>query len=275
MNNLIVPKKEYEHKQKTMQRCSIEIYEKSADYDTSKVFENIKNYCDEHGAKYVSMFHDKDFFTENTFNSRKELIGVAGEKKSNHFHVLVSFKNQTGINDFALAIGIEDRWIKILKHESDFDNMIVYLTHVKYDETKKAHYSPSLFDSNILDYCMFIYDHAVKDIESSKNNIITFVQNEIINKTKKKIKLNKVLAEVLNAGYELNEYNKYYRVIKDLIAEKNLEFSMVDDNKAIKAHLRMVQDELTKEHNNSEAWAMENMRLRGISVDEKKGKIFD
>ena len=163
--------------QKTMQYCSIELYVETESYNFNEVFERIKQYCADNGSQYVAMLHDSDYYSENTFNDLHQLIGTKGQKKADHCHVLISFKYRVLLSDIAVKFGIEERWIKILKKSIDFDNMIVYLTHIKYDESVKHHYSPSLFDSNITDYCKFIYDNAVAAMESNQANICTSVSN--------------------------------------------------------------------------------------------------
>lgn len=216
---VVVPNKEYTQEQKTLKYCSIELYPDSKSYNFDKVYSNLKEYCNLHHTSYVSMFHDSDYYSENTFNSYKELIGVKGEKKKSHYHVLLSFANRVGLNDIALAFGIEDRWIKILKHDYDFDNMIVYLTHIKYDESVKHHYSPSLFDSNILDYCKFIYDHALKQLESESNNPVQYTMY-VLKGLSHKTRVTDIVSVLLDT-FDLNVINKYYRIIRDLVFEHN------------------------------------------------------
>jgi len=261
--------------QKTMQYCSIELYTETESYDFNKVFKRIKKYCEKNGSQYVAMLHDSDFYSENTFNDLHQLVGTKGQKKANHYHVLISFKYRVLLSDIAVKFGIEERWIKILKKSIDFDNMIVYLTHIKYDESVKHHYSPSLFDSNITDYCQFIYDHAISVIESNNVNICTSV-SDWLNTNIHRVKMNQVMAFVLK-DYDLNDYNKYYRIIKDLVIDHNQKMAMQDDNKAIREHLHLLQDKLHKAQINNDAWAKENMRLRGISVDDaiEKGSFWD
>lgn len=117
----------------TIQYCSIELYEVSDSYDCKQILSRIKESALPNKTSYVIAKHDKDVFTENTFNSYKELIGVKGEPKKPHYHVLIRLPYRMYRCDLALALGIEERWILKLKKESDFDNMIWYLTHEKYE----------------------------------------------------------------------------------------------------------------------------------------------
>lgn len=120
-------------KSPTIQYCSIELYEVSDSYDSKLVLQKIKTGALPNKTSYVIAKHDKDVFTENTFNSYKELIGVKGEPKKPHYHILLRLPYRMYRCDIANALGIEERWILKLKKESDFDNMIWYLTHEKYE----------------------------------------------------------------------------------------------------------------------------------------------
>lgn len=265
---VVVPNKEYDKEQKTMEYCSIEVYEVSESYDSEKVINNIKNYCASHNGRYAIMLHNKDYYSENTFDSNYRLIGRKGDKKANHYHCVISFKNRVYLNDIALKFGIEDRWIKILKHDYDFDNMIVYCTHVKYDPLVKEHYSPTLFDSNILDYCSYLYDHVVQMIESEDNNIIGYVI-EFFGHIKKKCSYESVFGAILQGNYSVSDYNKYYRVIKDLLIEHNQLFDAKIQEEKTTDMIQMLQGQLADVQHNLDVVLNENKKLRGIGEDKE------
>jgi len=267
---LNVPKKQYKNEQKTIKYCSIELYTETESYNFKKVFEKIKDYCNQNQASYVSMLHDSDYYTEDTFDHNLRLVGRKGQKKANHVHCLISFGKRVDLNGFANNIGIEERWIKILKHDYDFDNMIVYLTHVKYDESVKHHYSPTLFDSNILDYCNFIYDHAVAELESKEANIISFCRDVINENKDRRISLAQMLDCILTSDYEINEYNKYYRIIKDLVMEHNQQFQIETDVEKYKDQLQMLHGYIAELDHNIEVLNEINMELRGIAYKDSK-----
>ena len=120
-------------KSQTIQYCSIELYAVSDSYDCESIIQKIKSDCLPNKTAYVIAFHDKDVYTEDTFNSYKEIVGVKGQPKKPHYHVLLRLPYRMYKCDIALALGIEERWILKLKKESDFDNMIFYVTHEKYE----------------------------------------------------------------------------------------------------------------------------------------------
>lgn len=271
-NKLVVPKRDYKNEQKTIKYCSIELYTESASYSFEKVFGRIKNYCNLNQASYVSMLHDSDYYSEDTFDSNYHIIGRIGQKKANHVHCLVAFSKRVDLNGFANTIGIEERWIKILKHDYDFDNMIVYLTHIKYDPNVKHHYPPTLFDSNIFDYCNFIYDHAVAELEAKQSNIVYF-SSDVLNLNKdKKVTYEMMLNCVTSQEYDVNEYNKYYRVIKDLIEEHNRSIQLNMDANKYQDMIQILQGQIGELQHNLDVQIETNMELRGISIDNKKGR---
>lgn len=125
-------------KSPTIQYCSIELYKVSDSYDSESVLQSIKKDALPDKSAYVIAYHDRDVFTENTFNSYKQLIGVKGEPKKPHYHILVRLPYRMYRCDLAQKLGIEERWILKLKKESDFDNMIWYLTHEKYEDIQST-----------------------------------------------------------------------------------------------------------------------------------------
>ena len=125
--------KKNDTKPTTIKYCSIELYEVSDSYDSKQVIQNIKTYCMENKTSYVIAYHDLDVFTENAFNSHHELIAHEGDRKKPHYHILLSFPYRMYKSDIALKFGIDERWILKLKKESDFNNMIFYVTHEAYE----------------------------------------------------------------------------------------------------------------------------------------------
>lgn len=256
----------------TLQYCCLEIYEESADYGRSgqaiidQIIENEKK------CSYVIMKHDNDFFSENTFNSNHELIGTMGQKKKNHWHVILGFKYRVPLSDVANWLHLPDRFIQKLKGEKDFDNMIVYLTHIKYPEDKKTHYPIENIISNISEYCQFLYDSTLKILEENEMNVCSYVIS-YLSGINKKIDYSKLIID-LQLEYQINDILKYFRIIEKLVQEHNHKFDIVDENEAIKTRLHQVQHECNELQHNFEASCEENMRLRGIEIDNNE-RIFE
>lgn len=131
-------KKSNEPKSITLQYCSIELYQVSDSYDSEQVLQRIKTDCLPPKTAYVIALHDRDVYTEDTFNSYKELIGTKGQKKASHYHILLKLPYRMYRCDIANKLGIEERWILKLKKEQDFDNMIWYVTHEKYEDIQST-----------------------------------------------------------------------------------------------------------------------------------------
>ena len=256
----------------TFQYCMLEIYEKSDDYKgkTGKdIIELIKQSSDKF-YNYSIMFHDQDFYSENTFDKYKNLIGVKGQKKSNHYHVVLGFRYRVRLSDIALKFGIPDRFIQKLKKEIDYDNMLVYLTHIKYDDNVKHHYPIDDIDSNIYDYNLYLYDKALSEIEISSHNIVNETYSILQTHKSKRYKTMDIYQALILKGYGVNEFNKYYRVIKDMVIEHNLDLGQRDDAKATRMRLHQVQRQLDESRKNVEVLVEDNMRLRGIDIDTKE-----
>lgn len=257
----------------TLQYCALEIYEESEDYGRSgqSIIDQI--IANDKKCSYAIMKHDNDFFSENTFNYRKELIGTKGQKKKNHWHVIIGFPYRVSLSDVALWLNIPDRFITKLKGEKDFDNMLVYLTHIKYPEDQKTHYPMDLLISNITEYVQFLYDRALKEIEENQTNIVTYVIGYLID-VHHKIDYSKLITD-LQINYQINDVLKYLRIIEKLVQEHNHRYDMVDENAGIKAKLQAVQNDCVELQKNCDVLAEDNMRLRGMDIDEKKVSVFE
>lgn len=254
-------KEYYEDKPVTCKAVTIELYKVTDSYDSAKVLESIKEFCDRKKAQYTIMLHDQDVYKQDTYNNHV-LVGRKGQRKADHYHICIYLKNRLSINDLAIAFGIEDRWIKKLKKDVDFDNMIVYCTHIRYPEEDKHHYPVESFDTNIMDYCQYLYDLEIEKQEHQQNNVVVDFMN-YLKEDDYKVSYQKMI-NILLAEHDLNEINKYYRILDSLIREHNKEFDMIDENGAVKEMLHKVQDDLTRSLLNQDVLINENMKLRGI-----------
>lgn len=259
----------------TIKYCSLLLYEKSDSYGgrTGKdIIDEIVKLSEEMKFNYSYIFHDDDYFEEDTFDSNKNLIGVKGEKKDNHYHVVIGFRYRIVLSDFALKLHIEDRFIEKLKKEIDYDNMLIYLTHIR--SPNKHEYEFQSVHSNILDYNRYLYEKALEQLEDNKKNIINHCIDFIKSKKSKKIRYIDLYNYLVGMDIGINEYNKYYRIIKDLVIDHNQLIAIRDDNKAIRSRLKETQNLLTQAESNFKKSAEENMRLRGIDIEEEREEIF-
>lgn len=216
-------KKDYEKKESvTIQQCSIELYEVSDSYDCKSVLQKLKTYCEDVKAQYVIAFHNNDFYAENTFDDHKRLVGVKGTKKSNHYHCVIHFPYRIKLSDLAIRLGIDDRWIMIIKKESGFDEMIWYVTHEAYPIDIKAHYEYQLFDTNIMDYVEWLVQSRREKIEQGNKNIVhDFIK--ILDGYDKKISYQQFYQIFQGLEYGINDIKQYYQILKDIMISHNAE----------------------------------------------------
>lgn len=272
--------KEYEApKGLTLQYCTLEIYEASEDYKSGKgidIINKIKTLADEKKYSYSIIFHDNDFYTENTFDSYKRLIGTKGQKKANHYHVVIGFRYRVQLSDVAIWFDIPDKFIEKLKGEKDYDNLLTYLTHVKYDEKIKTHYSVDSIDSNIKDYCVFLYDQAVKSIEENQNNIINYLMETLSNYPKRISYAETIL--ILENEYNIGDILKYFRIIEKLVFEHNTEKQIADDVEKAIDYARAVEtrcsDQIIKEREATLNDLYDEVSVTGCKVTKHNDKEY-
>lgn len=216
-------KKDYEKKESvTIQQCSIELYEVSDSYDCKSVLQKLKTYCEDVKAQYVIAFHDNDFYSENTFDDHKRLVGLKGDKKANHYHCVIHLPYRIKLSDLAIRLGIEDRWIMIIKRESGFDEMIWYVTHEAYPSDIKTHYEYQSFDTNIMDYVEWLVNAKRTKLEQGNKNIVhDFI--EIVDGYDKKISYQQFYQIFQGLEYGINDVKQYYQMLKDIMMSHNAE----------------------------------------------------
>lgn len=223
---------------------TIELYPEDENYDCDKVLKAIVERCTELDCLYAYCLHDNDFFSENTFDSNKRLIGRKGQKKKNHYHVVIMFNYPTVIGDFMLSIGFSQiRFVKKLKKPLEVDNMILYLSHIKYPNKHQYHNNGDVtgyIESNRFDYCNYLHltyhpKSAIKyAIKLSQENTHRYIRKEDVF----------LACDEAEIGYD--DYLKAYRVVKDIIDEHNRELEIISPNLE-KAYVRQMSEMNKKE----------------------------
>lgn len=229
-----LPKKDNDLNGMTMQNCSIELYPNTESYDFADIMHNLNDYCTEHNCQYAIMHHDQDIYYQDTYSDRV-LIGRKGQPKADHYHYLIHFPHRMVLTDFADKIGIEPRWIKRLKKDQDFDNMLIYLTHIRYPEDEKHHYPVDDFNSNITDYIRYLYDLEIQKQEQVQNNIVNDTIEILKSDLDHKFSIERIIIDLETYDYQISDILKYYRIIKDLVYEHNIQIeslTIIDQAKA-------------------------------------------
>lgn len=129
--------------------------------------------------------HDKD--NKKMWNNYKMIYEL--KFTSNHAHFVIKFKKGKGkpLNEIALAIGVEENFIEKPKRgRYSYDNMLSYLTHIKYP--KKYQYSPdsvcTIAGKDYMEYFSerreaWMIGRAEKIIKDS-HNVINFLKVGIL-----------------------------------------------------------------------------------------------
>lgn len=231
-----LPEKDNSMNGMTLQNCSIELYPDTESYNFGEVMNNINFYCSQNDCQYAIMLHDQDYYSEDTYSNR-ELIGRKGQKKSDHYHYLIHFPHRVVLTTIADKFGIEPRWIKRLKKDQDFDNMLIYCTHIRYDDKIKHHYEPDNYNTNIMDYIRYLYDLELKKIDDVQKNIVNDTIT-ILKSEDHKYSVERLVLDLENLDYGINDILKYYRILKDLIVEHNQEIERMNiiENAKAKAY---------------------------------------
>ena len=210
-----IKKDEVEKSNKTV--CiALELYPDDTNYNYQEVLNKLVSECEKKGHTYAFIIHDKDVYTENTFDRNYRLLGHKGDTKKLHCHFLVLFKdgNPVDAGDFLLNIPIPSRFVKSVP-KSKIENMVLYLSHIKYRE--KHYYDYSLINTNNREYVDGLHQNYKPS--SAVNFVIAYIEN------KGYIRFSDVWTNALNlSGIQYADYMKSYSAIKDIINQHNNEY---------------------------------------------------
>ena len=191
---------------------TMEIYPEDSNYNAEEVLEKIETYCREHDCLYAYISHSKDIYQDNTFDAQKRLLGRKGEVKKAHIHVVVRFNYRTLIGDFCGSFNVPARFIKKLKNDKEIDNMLLYLSHIKYP--KKHQYDYKEIKTNRPEYVEYLH------LTYKPSSCIKFAINELDN-TKGRATVRDMYLNLDDAGMSYDDMLKSYHIWKDLIIEHN------------------------------------------------------
>lgn len=198
--------------------------------------------------KYALMLHDKDVADEET-----------GELKKPHVHVVIKYQGRrtiTSVQNEFKKIGVESRLVDTCNEYV----MLRYLCHV--DDKDKYQYPFSNIDTNDIKWVEKAYKEQMTAPEQL-NKLLDFidVENEktYISRTRlARFAINNNCYSALRSNMTL---------LNGILSDHNAQFRMIDENAAIKAHLHGTQRELAEAQHNVDVLAEDNMRLRGIEID--------
>lgn len=179
------------------------LYEDTADYKIDEVLKSIKN--DSNAVSFAFIKHDKDIFTEDTFDEYGRLLGHEGEFKKPHYHVVVKYMQNLNKSDIANSYTIPSRFIEKCK---DFKGALLYLTHRNAED--KIPYPLESIETNILPYITFLYNSYVP-----KSTVLNYVRQYVSQTTYPSLNgfLDFVPTELTD------EVRKYWGIIRDMVNE--------------------------------------------------------
>ena len=141
---------------KKVQFFTMLLYTEDDHYNINEVLDKIRSLSEDKGWSYSMILHDKDFYTEETFDDFGHLLGHMGDLKKPHYHVVIATPYAVAISDIATWLGIAQRFIDNLKNTNRYKGMILYLTHINHPE--KFQYPIGDVESNVSQFCHFLFN---------------------------------------------------------------------------------------------------------------------
>lgn len=179
------------------------LYVEDDNYNIDDVLKSIRS--DSNAISYAFILHDKDIYTEETFDKYGRLLGHEGELKQPHYHVCVHYLEPQNKSDIANSYGLKNRFIEKCKN---YAGSLLYLTHRNAED--KVPYPLESIETNILPYITFLYNSYVP-----KTTILNYVRQYVSQTTYPSLNgfLNYIPEDMID------EVRKYWGVVRDMINE--------------------------------------------------------
>ena len=204
-----LPKKE-DANTKKVQRFNMLLYTETDSYRIKSVLDWVQT-CDK-VVSYAFIKHDADIFTEDTFDSNGLLIGRMGEKKKDHYHVVVNLAYRTPICDLSTWMGVPQRFIENCK---SLDGSLLYLTHRNAPE--KHQYPCDNVVTNIKPY----HDMLWNNYEEKRSLDDLFYEYLFqASATKKPLSLSAFHEYLRDMDISSSQVRKTWNIYRDLINER-------------------------------------------------------
>ena len=203
---------------------ALEFYTVDESYKADVVLDKLIKRCEELDCLYAYILHDKDIYTDNTFDKSKKLLGRKGELKKAHYHFVVQFNYPSVIGDFILTTDIPIRFVKKLRNSGEVDNMLLYLSHIKYPNKYQYHKNGDIkgyIVTNRFDYIEWL--HMSYKPKSAIKYAITYSQEH----QGRYIRTGDYFLQADQDEISYDEFLKTYRVVKDILNEHNKEVEIV------------------------------------------------
>lgn len=212
---------------KTFQAFTLILYEDTTSYNFNEVINILVDYCNTNNFKYAYIKHDKDIFTEPTFDDEYNLIGSPGEIKKTHYHFTGICNKQVNRMDItSLFIGkVNDNALynnlKSLK-PNKINGSLIYLVHGAYKDRKKYQYPITDIQTNIFEYISYLYDNR------STNSSLFICLKEYLRKNKRYISFLEIDDLFMENDINQSDINSCYSRIRDMVNEHNRSYSSIE-----------------------------------------------
>ena len=208
---------------------------------------------------YAYIYHDKDTYNEDTFDSNFRLLGRKGDLKKEHYHIYLNFNSPIPVDRFESTFNLTSKDYLIVKPK-DWDNKLLYLTHVLHED--KYQYDMDSIQSNINDYICMVYRTR---LANRKIDIVPYIVDYINNYSLYTfISLSELIPDLLNHCYEQKEIRSTIYLINSLVNEHN-RFAIQSENFIFDKTLKLMND--NKVLNDKLKVMIENFSPVNIDVD--------
>lgn len=185
---------------------------------------------------YAYIFHDKDVYDCDTFDSNFRLLGHKGDLKKPHYHIYVNFNSSMPIDRFEETFDLKSSDYNIFapKH---WDNKLLYLTHILHND--KYQYPFDSIQSNVIQYVQSVYDIRLSDrYVDIVPYVVDYVNTYSLDTF---ISLSELIPNLLNKGYEQKEIRSSIYLINSLVNEHN-RFAVQSENFIVDKTLRLLNE---------------------------------
>lgn len=204
-------------------------------------------------GKYAMILHDKDI-NEDT-----------GEIKKPHVHVVLKYggrRTLTSVQNEYKKYGLESRFCDTCNERA----MLRYLIHL--DNPEKHQYSKNEIDTNMKVDCETAWNDEISSEEGFR------LLNDFIMNTERKITQAEMNSFALNNGLTKG-LRSFGNQLNNARIEHNREFDYnVHDNKMTDV-INGLQNRIAELEHNYAVSSEENMRLRGISIDDDRNDLWE
>ena len=181
---------------------------------TDNIFKILESKSDSLAYAYIK--HDKDVYEKNTYDSNYNLLGIKGDLKKEHYHCYVKFNSPIPTSRIEEIFNIKSSDYHAFKPK-DFDNKLVYLTHMFHPE--KVQYRVLDIKTNIQNYILDLYEERSK---ANNLELVPFIVDYVSRYDFDSIiSLRSLIPVLISNGFKSQEIKGSIYLINSLLNEHN------------------------------------------------------